>query len=267
MASLTVQGVRLNVIDEGDGPPLVFLHGFPLDHSMWDGQRREFRNTHRVMIPDLRGLGRSEVSPEPVTMDLFADDVAAMLDAVGVTEPVILCGLSMGGCVAFAFVRRHPQRLKGLILCDCRAVADTPEMVATRQKLAERVLQDGPPVVVETMMPRLFGPTTNEKSPQVVDAVRNVMLASSSRGIAAAQLALASRPDSTPTLSQIAVPTLVIVGAHDAISPAAEMQEFAQQIPNVETVVIAGAGHMAPQEKPAEVNRAIRDWMTRKCSG
>jgi 3-oxoadipate enol-lactonase len=263
MPAVTVNGVRLNVIDEGDGPPLVFLHGFPLDHSMWDGQRREFRSTHRVIIPDLRGLGRSEVSPIPVTMDVFADDVAALLDAVGVTEPAIVCGLSMGGCVAFAFVRRHAQRLKGLILCDCRAVADTPEMVANRRKLADHVLTDGPPVVVETMMPRLFGPTTNEKSPFITDAVRNVMLASSSRGIAAAQLALADRPDSTPTLADIAVPTLVIVGEHDIISPPAEMQGFAAQIRGAECVVIPAAGHMAPQEKPAEVNRAIRDWLSR----
>jgi 3-oxoadipate enol-lactonase len=261
MPSVTVNGVRLNVIDEGDGPPLVFLHGFPLDHSMWDGQRREFRSSHRVLIPDLRGLGRSEVSPVPVTMDLFADDVAALLDAVGVTEPAIVCGLSMGGCIAFAFVRRHAAKLKGLILCDCRAVADTAEMVANRRKLAERVLTDGPPVVVEAMMPRLFGPNTNEKTPQVTDAVRNVMLASSSRGIAAAQLALADRPDSTPTLAQIAVPTLIIVGENDAISPPAEMQGFAAGIAGAEAVVIRNAGHMAPMEKPAEVNRAIRAWM------
>jgi pimeloyl-ACP methyl ester carboxylesterase len=261
MPSVTVNGIRLNVIDEGDGPPLVFLHGFPFDHSMWDAQRREFRNTHRVIIPDLRGLGRSEVSPVPVTMDLFADDVAALLDAVGVTEPVTLCGLSMGGCVAFAFVRRHAARLKGLILCDCRAIADTPEIVANRRKLAEKVLTDGPPVVVETMMPRLFGPTTNEKQPQVIDALRNVMLASSSRGIAAAQLALADRPDSTPTLAEIRVPTLVIVGEHDAISTAAEMQGIAAAIAGAKAVVIPGAGHMAPTEKPADVNRAIREWM------
>jgi 3-oxoadipate enol-lactonase len=261
MPSVTVNGTRLHVIDEGDGPPLVFLHGFPLDHSMWDGQRREFRNSHRVILPDLRGLGRSEVSSVPVTMDLFADDVAALLDALGVSEPAIVCGLSMGGCVAFAFARRHAARLKGLILCDCRAVPDTPEMVANRRKLAEKVLTDGPPAVVETMMPRLFGPTTNEKQPQVTDAVRNVMLASSSRGIAAAQLALADRPDSTPTLSEIKVPTLIIVGEHDVISPPAEMQGIAAAIPDAKAVVIPGAGHMAPLEKPLEVNRAIRDWM------
>jgi 3-oxoadipate enol-lactonase len=263
MPSVTVNGIRLNVIDEGDGPAMVFLHGFPLDHSMWDNQRREFRNTHRVIIPDLRGFGRSEVPPVPVTMDVFADDVAALLDALGVDEPAILCGLSMGGYIAFAFVRRHAARLKGLVLCDTRAAADTPEAATNRRRMAERVLTDGPLVVAEAMMPRFFGPTTNEKQPQVTDAVRNVMLATSSRGIAAGQLAMADRPDSTPTLDQIAVPTLVVVGEHDAISPPAEMQEFAAKIAGAETVVIPGAGHMAPLEKPAEVNRAIREWMRR----
>jgi 3-oxoadipate enol-lactonase len=263
MPTLAVNGIRLNVIDEGDGPPLVFLHGFPLDHSMWEGQRREFRNTHRVIIPDLRGLGRSEVSPVPVTMDLFADDVAALLDALGINEPVILCGLSMGGCIAFAFVRRHALRLRGLILCDCRAVADTAEMVANRRKLADKVLTEGSLAIVEAMMPRLFGPKTNEKLPQVVDATRNVMLAASSRGIAAAQLSLADRPDSTPTLAEIRVPTLIVVGEHDAISSAEEMQGIAAAIPGAEAVVIPQAGHMAPLEKPDEVNRTIRDWMAR----
>lgn len=261
MPSLKINGIRLNLIDEGAGPPLVFLHGFPLDHSMWDGQRREFRSSHRVILPDLRGLGRSEVSPVPVTMDLFADDVAALLDNLGIAEPVILCGLSMGGCIAFAFVRRHAQRLRGLILCDCRAVADTAEMVANRRRLAEKVLSDGPTAAAEAMLPRLFGPTTNEKQPQVVDAVRNVILASSSRGIAAAQLSLADRPDSTPTLPEIKVPTLIVVGEHDVISPPAEMQGIAAAIPGATAVVIPGAGHMAPLEKPDDVNRAIREWM------
>jgi len=261
MPSLKINGIRLNLIDEGAGPPLVFLHGFPLDHSMWDGQRREFRSSHRVILPDLRGLGRSEVSPVPVTMDLFADDVAALLDNLGIAEPVILCGLSMGGCIAFAFVRRHAQRLRGLILCDCRAVADTAEMVANRRRLAEKVLSDGPTAAAEAMLPRLFGPTTNEKQPQVVDAVRNVIQASSSRDIAAAQLSRAARPDSTPTLPEIKVPTLIVVGEHDVISPPAEMQGIAAAIPGATAVVIPGAGHMAPLEKPDDVNRAIREWM------
>ena len=110
MPWIEINHVRLNVIDEGDRSPLVFLHGFPLDHSMWDHQRREFRSTHRVLVPDLRGLGRSAPGDVPVTMELFADDVAAMLDAAGVTEPIALCGLSMGGCIALAFVRKYPAR-------------------------------------------------------------------------------------------------------------------------------------------------------------
>jgi len=258
-----VNGLRMHLIDEGDGPAFVFLHGFPLDHSMWDGQRREFRSSHRVLIPDQRGLGRTAAYDDIVTMDQFADDCAAMLDAVGVTEPVTLCGLSMGGCVAFAMLRRHAARVGRLILCDCRALPDTPEAAENRRKLADRVLVDGPRVVAEVMLPRLFGPHTNEHRPQIVDAVRNVILAASSRGVAAAQRGLGARPDCTPQLANITVPTLILVGEHDLISPPAEMQQFAAAIPNATMKVIPGTGHMAPQEDPAAVNAAIREWLSR----
>jgi 3-oxoadipate enol-lactonase len=263
MPLLEIRGLRFHMIDEGDREPLVFLHGFPLDHSMWDAQRREFRSSQRVLIPDLRGLGRSAPGDEPVTMDLFADDVAALLDAAGVAEPVALCGLSMGGCIALAFLKKFPGRVKSLILCDARAAADTPEAAENRHKLADKVLTDGPRVVAEVMLPRLFAHETNERHPHLVDAVRNVMLANSSRGIAAAQRALATRPDCTPFLPEIRVPTLLIVGEHDVISPPAEMQGMAAAIPGARCVVIPHAGHMAPLEQPAAVNAALREFLAR----
>jgi len=254
--------LRMHVLDEGSGPPLVFLHGFPLDHSMWDAQRREFTATHRVIVPDLRGLGRTAVGELPVSMELIADDIAALLDAKGVSEPIILCGLSMGGCVALAFVRKYPTRVRALILCDARAGLDTPEARENRYKLAEKVLTEGPRVAVDAMLPRLFAAETNKHQPHVIDAVRNVILASSSRGVAAAQRALAERPDCVPLLPDIRVPALLIVGEHDVISTPAEMQGMAAAIPGARCVVIPNAGHMAPMEQPAAVNAAIREFLT-----
>jgi 3-oxoadipate enol-lactonase len=261
MPFLDANNLRMHVIDEGAGPPFVLLHGFPLDHSMWDAQRREFSTSHRILVPDLRGLGRTSVGELPVSMELFADDVAAMLEAKAVTEPVVLCGLSMGGCVALAFVRKYAARVRALILCDARAGVDTPEAKANRYKLADKVLTEGPRVAADAMLPRLFSATTNERQPHVVDAVRNVILASPSRGIAAAQRALAERPDCVPLLPEIRVPSLLIVGEHDIISTPMEMQGMAAAIPGGRCVVIPNAGHMAPMEQPAAVNATIREFL------
>ncbi|MBI1344939.1 alpha/beta fold hydrolase [bacterium] len=263
MPYIEIPGLRLHVIDEGDHDPLVFLHGFPLSHEMWDAQRREFRNTHRVIIPDLRGFGRSTSQDDMVTMDQFADDVAALLAAMDLSQPVTLCGLSMGGYIAMAFARRYPQRLGRLILTDTKSLPDTPETAANRERMANLVLKEGPTPLIATMMPRLFGPQTNEKQPYVTDAVRNVMLANSSRAIAAAQRGMAVRPDSTPSLKDITVPTLVISGEYDAISPPDEMRTFAAEIPHSEFALIPGVGHMTPMEAPQEFNAAVRDWLQR----
>jgi 3-oxoadipate enol-lactonase len=259
---VTAGGVRHFLIDEGDGPPLVFVHGFPLDHSLWDAQRREFRTHYRVLAPDLRGFGRSEVAVElPGGLDDFADDLAAILDAVDVRQPITLCGLSMGGYIALAFWRRHRSRIDRLVLCHTKSTADSPEAAAQRVDLATKVLQDGPRVVAEAMMPRLFGSRTNEDQPAVVDRVRHVMLATTSRGIAAAQHAMARRPDSTGQLPEMALSTLVICGAEDRISTPEEMRSMAGLLPHSQYVEIPGAGHLSPLEKPAQFNAALRPFL------
>lgn len=253
--------MELFIIDEGTGSPLVFLHGFPLSHAMWDGQRRYFRETNRVLIPDLRGFGRSTSQDDVVTMEQFADDVLELLDHTGITEPVTLCGLSMGGYIAFAFARKYPHRLARLVLCDTRSLPDSTEQAQGRLALADRVLVEGARIVAELMLPKLFGPHTNEHRPSVVDSVRNVMLANSPRAIAAAQRGMAARPDATPYLAEIAVPTLVVVGAHDVISPPDEMRQIAAAMPHATFVELAHVGHMAPLEAPAAFNAALRDWL------
>lgn len=261
MAVVDVAGQTLFYVDDGAGPPLVWLHGFPLDHSMWQGAHREFRSTHRVLIPDLRGFGRSASSDDLITMDRLADDVVAMLDHAGVTGSVTLGGLSMGGYVAFALWRRHPDRIARLILSNTRAIADTDEIRARREKLAALVVKDGARIVAETMLPTLFGPDTNEHRPAVVDAVRNMILANPPRGIAAVSRGLAARLDSTPTLPTITVPTLVVIGNHDVISPPGEMREFAAKLPHATVVELPRAGHLAPMESPTEFHQAIREWL------
>jgi 3-oxoadipate enol-lactonase len=261
MRRIDIGEVQLNVVDEGRGAPLLLVHGFPLDHSMWREQISELSRSCRVIAPDLRGFGQSDVTPGTVTMARFADDLAKLLDALGVREPVTFCGLSMGGYVGWQFVARHADRLGRLIVCDSRSIADTPEGAAGRLKTAEKVLREGASVVAEGMIPKLFSQTSLDSNASYVAATREVILRTAPEGIAAALRGMAERPDFTGQLGQIRVPTLVLCGADDAISGPAEMRGIADAIPGAKFVEIAGAGHMAPLEKPAEVNEVIRAFL------
>ena len=253
--------ISLNVAERGQGTPLVLVHGFPLDHTMWQGQLDALAGKFRVLAPDLRGFGKSSVTPGTASMAQFADDLAEMLDKLAIPEPVVLCGLSMGGYVAWQFALRHRQRLAKLILCDTRAIADSSEAAAGRLKTAEQVLQEGSKVVADGMLPKLFAPQTQQHQPAIVEATKQVMLHTAPEGIAAALRGMAERPDVTSRLSEIDVPTLVICGEHDAIVKPTEMREIAAKLPQAKYVEIKDAGHMAPLEQPAAANAAIQAFL------
>ena len=167
MKSLSVNGAELWYLDRGAGRPLLLVHGFPLDHTMWAGQIESLASQCRVIAPDLPGFGRSPPGGnDTATMEQFADDLAALLDGLGIREPAVVCGLSMGGYIALQFWRKYAARLAGLILCDTRATADTPEAAAARQTMAARVLREGTAPLVETMLPKLLAETTRQRRPQ-----------------------------------------------------------------------------------------------------
>ena len=258
LREINVGGVRFRMADEGAGPVILFVHGFPLNHTMWRAQIDEFSRTHRVVAPDLRGFGGTDGALDSVPMEQFADDLAGLLDALAVEGPVIFCGLSMGGYIAWQFVQRHPARVAKLIVCDTRVAADSPEAAANRLKMADIVLKEGPEVVAWGMMSKLFAPWTAEHSPQVLDSVRQMVLSSHPIAIAAAHRGMAVRVDMTSLLPTLSCPTLVLCGDHDAISPAAEMKSIADAIPNSHFALIPNAGHMAPMEQPGAVNAAMR---------
>lgn len=255
--------LHLNVVEQGSGPPLLLVHGFPLDHAMWSGQIGELAKEFRVIAPDLRGFGQSEVTTGTVTMQQYADDLAKLLDALGVNEPVAFCGLSMGGYIAWQFVARHRNKLGALIVADSRAVADNEKAAAGRKETADKVEKEGSKVVADAMLAKLFPAGEIERGAPFVKATQAVMLAAPPEGVAAALRGMAERPDFTSELPKIDVPTLIICGEEDAIAPPAEMQAIAKAIPGAKYVCIAGAGHMAPLEKPAEVNAAIRQFLGR----
>lgn len=264
---LDVRGHSTSVADVGQGPPVLWLHGFPLDGRLWVHQAPALEGKFRSLIPDLPGCGRSTPIradfPAILTMDDLADWAAGILDALAVTEPVVLAGLSMGGYIAWACCRKYPERLRGLILCDTLAAADPPEGAALRLVNADRILREGAGPFVEEMLPRLLGKTSAAQRPDLIEAVRSMAAAAAPQALAAVLRGMAARPDSAATAAAVAVPSLVICGEEDAISTPARMAAFAATMPDCRLVEIPAAGHLAPLEQPAAVNAALREFLER----
>ena len=242
--------------DQGRGEPLLLLHAFPLARFMWDAQAEALAASRRVIRFDARGFGDSALGEGPLAMERIADDAAALLDALGI-ERAVVGGCSMGGYAAFAFARRHPQRLQALYLQDTRAGADSEEARKGRLTLAERVLREGSSVAADAFLPKLLGETTKREQPGLVAGLRERILATKPQAIANALRGLAARADSGPTLAQIRVPTLVLVGAEDVLTPPAESEAMAAAIPGARLGVVARAGHLASLEQPAAVTAAL----------
>ena len=264
MVLAAVNGIRMAYSDTGSGSPAALLvHGFPLNRSMWDPQRGSLRALGlRVIAPDLRGFGASEAgSPGPFTMEQHADDLVGLLDALGVTEPVIYVGLSMGGYVGFAVWRRHPSRVRAFVLADTRAAADTQAGREDRlrvARLAEEFLSPQP--AIDSMLPRLFSPHLRAGSPPQ-QLVRGMMASSAARAVADGQRGLAARPESFSILGTIDVPTLVIVGEHDVLTPPDDSHQLAAGIAAARLAVIPQAGHMSNLENADAFNEALVEFV------
>ena len=250
--------MRLAYSDQGPGPVVVLLHGFPLSKAMWEEQVNGIGSTYRIIAPDLRGHGESPAPEGVYTMDEMADDVVELLDSLSIAERIVLGGLSMGGYVALSLVARYPERIRGLMLFDTRAGADTPEAAKNREASARTILAaDSAKEFVDGMIPKLFSATTLEQRPERVEPLRMVMENNTPRGVAGALLGMAIRPDRRDSLSGITVPTLVLVGEHDVITPPAEAKSLASAIPRSQLEVIPESGHMAPYENPSAANAVI----------
>ena len=261
MERVQAGGIQLAVERRGSGVPLLCVHGFPLNHRMWNPQSDGLADCCEVIAPDLRGMGQSEAASGTITMAQYADDLAALLDAMGITEPVVFCGLSMGGYVAWQFAERYPERLRGLILCDTHAAADSEDARNGRMKLIELVERYGAEPVANTMAGKLLAESNAAARPELVTMLRDMILGTAPSGITAALRGMAERPDMTGMLNTIGVPALVICGDEDAITPADEMEQFARLIPDATFLRVPQAGHMAPLEQPEIVNRAIREFL------
>jgi len=242
--------------DTGRGHPILFIHGYPLGRRIFDAQLRGLLGVARVIVPDLRGHGDSSAPASGYSIAQYADDCLALLDSRSVTEPVVLCGLSMGGYVCFDILRRHADRVAGLVLLGSRASADTPEQRAARDADAELVRGEGVAPIVEKMLPRLLTPAGQNK-PKVVELVRRTMEMTSVAGMVGDLGAMRDRPDSRPDLPRLGKPTIVIHGREDPLIPLSEAEATARAVPGGDLKVIDAAGHLAGVEQPTAVNQAI----------
>jgi pimeloyl-ACP methyl ester carboxylesterase len=256
--------MKLAFEDSGQGPVVVLLHGFPLDRTMWAAQASALKSSYRVILPDLRGHGAT-AAPEGMavyTMEEMAEDVVELLDQLGIREPVVLGGLSMGGYVALAAVARYPDRFRALLLIDTRAAADTPEAAKNRETLARQVEEtSSTTAVVEAMLPRLFSASTRQQRPEALAQVRAVMERTSPRAISASLRGMAARTDRTAELPSLRFPSLVLVGAEDVVTPPDEARAIANSIRDSRLSVIPGAGHLAPIENAEACNEALLDFL------
>jgi pimeloyl-ACP methyl ester carboxylesterase len=257
---LALPDVRLAVHTRGRGRPMLFLHAFPLDHRMWSAQEPLAEHL-RLIMPDQRGFGGSRSAGGPASIEQLADDAVAILDALHVEEPAIVCGCSMGGYVAQHVAIRHPARARSLVLVDTKLEADTPDARAARVDLAAKVQRLGPEVVAAAMVPRLLATAPEAGGPprrgEIEALLHTMILEQPVSTIVAALAALATRPDMTEAMRACCVPTLLVVGADDQITPPACLARAEEIIPEARLLIVPHAGHMTPLETPTVFNAAV----------
>jgi len=246
----------------GEGPDVVLLHPYPSSHKFWLPVAEHLVSRFRLVMPDLRGLGCSGVGEGATTMAKLAEDTLRLCDELKIGRATFV-GCSVGGYALFELWRRSRQRLKALVLMDTKAGLDTDEARAGRLRNAEDLLQKGPEWGIEQMIPRLLAPVTVSSRPDVVKKARETMRQSTAKGMAALQRGMAERVDSTLTLSEIDVPTLVLGGEDDAPSPVSELEKMARAIRGAELKIVRKAGHLAAIEQPGEVGRVLREFLER----
>ena len=252
-----VNGGRLAYEDVGAGEALLLLHAFPLSGAMWRPQVAAFQGRYRVIVPDLRGFGASEVREGPALMEQFAADLLALCDQLQI-ERFALCGLSMGGYISFAILRAAAERVWALVLADTKAGADSAEAQTAREANARLAESQGAAALADKMIPSLLATTTGA---EVRAELRTMIQANPPQGLAAALRGMAARPASFATLAALSVPTLVIVGSEDGLTPPAEARAIQAAVTGSQLVEIAGAGHLASIEQPVLFNAALEAFL------
>jgi 3-oxoadipate enol-lactonase len=249
-----LNNIAIGYSDQGTGLPIVFLHAFPLNRTMWTTQGNALSSQFRIVTIDLRGHGESDAPLWRYTLEQSADDVRALLDYLAIRQALFV-GLSMGGYILFAFYRKYAPRVKGLILADTKAQADTEEGKTGRFQLAQIAYKKGPSAVADVMIPKLLSLATIQTNPDLVQQVRAMIESNQISGIAGDLMAMADRPDSVPLLSRITHPTQIIVGELDQATPLSDAKLMAEQIPHASLAIIPNAAHLSNLEQPDAFNQ------------
>ncbi|TXS01830.1 alpha/beta fold hydrolase [Streptomyces sp. col6] len=264
MNAIALRGATIHFDDFGPsgGLPVLLIHGHPFNRTLWAPQGQALAEAgYRVITPDLRGYGRSSVTPGKVLLSDFADDLAALLDHLGV-ERAVVGGVSMGGQIAMEFQRRHPQRVRALVLSGTSAPAETEEGKEFRNRLADRLLAEGMDRYASEVIDKMLAAYNVAAMPEVADRVLGMMRATVPHGAAAALRGRAERPDYRDTLAAVRKPVLVVVGADDVYTPVADAEAIRDLVPDATLAVIEKAGHLPGAEQPESFNGALLDFLT-----
>ncbi|MGI5472848.1 alpha/beta fold hydrolase [Streptomyces sp. CA-132043] len=266
-ASLNGTVLAYGVQGPADGMPVLLIHGHPFNRTLWDPQADALASAgYRVITPDLRGYGQSPVSGDLVYLSDFADDLAALLDHLGIPTAVV-GGVSMGGQITMEMQARHPDRVAAMVLSDSSAPAETPDGKLFRNRLADRLLAEGMAGYAGEVIDKMLAAYNVSALPQVADRVLTMMRATDPRGAAAALRGRAERPDYRPGLSDVDVPVLLLVGADDVYTPLADAEEIRSHVPHARLAVIDRAGHLPGAEQPEVFNRHLLDFLAREVPG
>ncbi len=259
--SITVNNVNLAYNDVGEGSvPIIFLHGYPFSKAMWDGQIDFLKPSYRVIACDIRGFGKSADEKSPLSIDLFGDDLIGFMDQSGI-DKAIICGLSMGGFIALNVMERFPERFTALILCDTQCVADTAEEREKRYKIIDEIKTEGAADFNEGFVKSVFHKDSLSNKKELVEQLKSVVSANSEHIIMQGLVALAERSETCSALGEIAVPTLIICGKEDAVTPLAQSQFMNENIRGSVLHVIDNAGHVSNLEEPDEFNKYLEGFL------
>ena len=259
--STEVNNTTLSYNDVGESDtPVIFLHGYPFNKSMWQGQLASLKSTNRAIAIDIRGFGKSTDEKSMLSLDLFGDDLIAFMDKLDI-EKAIICGLSMGGYLALNAITRFPERFEALILCDTQCVADTAEGKKKRYATIEQINREGADEFTEKFIKSVFHPDSLKSKKAVVESLRNVVRSNSKQTLTAGLTALAERSETCSSLDAIQVPTLIICGREDELTPLAQSEYMHEQIEGSLLKIIDDAGHVSNLEHPDEFNKHLQDFL------
>jgi 3-oxoadipate enol-lactonase len=257
-----VNDILLNHVESGHphGVPVVFIHGFPMNHLMWENQMNALPNDYRIIAYDVRGLGKSDLGNGEISMEAHVDDLKGLLDDLDI-QKAIVCGLSMGGYIALNAIQKYPQRFLGLVLCDTKSDADTEQGKQKRYDSIQKIENDGVQSFAEGFLKNVLSEKTLNENKPLVTFLTHKILENNPEGIKAAQRMMAKRPATTDGLKKIKVPTLILVGEKDQVTPLADAESLKSKIANSRLEIIPGAAHFSNIENPEYFNAQIREFL------